>query len=272
MKNNPWTGSPLNYNDLMKQNPWDKSDIGFGEMIQRIRANSPRFSPLDMSGLGLLSSRIAEANRLANDPLSSAGAQKALEAINQGAARRAAFERGAAIGRGAATGGNAFSGSLAQTAGDIASRQNDAVTAMTGELAKELMQQYRAEGMNLSQAYAAATNDLNRIQTERGKARADWESQMASLMQQGDIARKKGFSDWMLQLASLMQQGDLAHKKGFSDWALQLASLMRQGDAERYRAMMDQARIAEEARQFNVLHPNDRHIDWMKYFDSLFYR
>jgi hypothetical protein len=240
----------MTFEDLLKNNPWTKPDIDFEGLLRMLRKNTPSYSPLDTSGLSLLKARIAEADRLAKDPLSSAGAQKALEAINLGAARRAEFERGAAIGRGAATGGNAFSGSLAQTAGDISSRQNDAITTMTGDLANKLMQQYREEGRGLAQAYAAATSDLNRTQAERDKARSDWEAQMAALLKQAETARQKGMSDW----------------------ATQMASLLRQTDAERYRALMDQARIAEEARQFDVLHPNGQHPPWMDFAALLFHR
>jgi hypothetical protein len=185
--------------------------LGFKDLIDKLKSNEPRFDPIDMSGLAMLKDRLAEADRLAKDPLSSPGAQQALQAINQGAARRAEFERGAAIGRGAATGANAFSGSLAQTAGDIVSRQNDAVTAMTGDLANKLMQQYRAEGLSLSQAYAAALNDISRIKTEQGKARADWNTQLASILQRYNEMR--------------------------------------------YQTMLEQAKLAENARQFDTLHP-----------------
>jgi hypothetical protein len=188
--------------------------LSFEDLLKKLRANEPRFDPIDMSGLATLKERLAEADRLAKDPLSSPGAQQALQAINQGAARRAEFERGAAVGRGAATGANAFSGSLAQTAGDIVSRQNDAVTAMTGELANKLMQQYRAEGLSLSQAYAAAVNDISRLKNEQGKARTDWEAQLASILQRYDEMR--------------------------------------------YQTLLEQARLAENARQFDVLHPEAR--------------
>jgi hypothetical protein len=224
------TNSPKEYFGL-RSNAGDGSNsswLSFKDLLAKFSSYEPRFDPIDRAGLENLKNRLAEADRLAADPLSSPGAQKALQAINQGAARRAEFERGAAIGRGAATGANAFSGSLAQTAGDIVSRQNDAVTAMTGELANKLMQQYREEGLSLSQAYAATLNDMARINTDREKVRADWNAQLASILQ---------------------RYNDL-----------------------RYQTMMEQARIAENARQFDVLHPNDKRVNWKNYFDMLFYR
>ena len=183
------------------------------------RYKAPRFGALDMSGVNTLQTRLDEANRLAANPLASPGASQMIANINTQLARQAESERGSALGRATGSGQAGFAGALSQTAGDIVARQGEASAGAQADLAFELTQQYRNEGLSLSQALSQARTDIDRMKTEREGIRLDAEGRHQALL-----------AETRMRQAEIEQRNQELH----------------------FNNLLEQARLAEQSRQFNA--------------------
>lgn len=231
------------------------------------RISDPNFSPIDRSGLTNIKRRMELAEQEAANPLGSAAAQSALQAINAGAQRQAASERGQALGRATQSGQAGFGGALAQTAGDIAARQGESITAASGDLAMQIFQQARAEGASLAEAQARMQNEITGIETQRSQIRADIAKENARLQAEYEFRVQQ---DMMEQARLAEQARQFNVGQGFQEkrfgYEKEQDKYARETDEERYRdekqrrreqmqeeqqRYREQQRLAEEERRYS---------------------
>lgn len=206
----------------------------------------PTFGAIDRSVLDKLRTRIGQAEQETANPLGSAGAQAAIQAINIGAARRAQSERGEAKSYAAQSGQAGFGGALQQTAAEISSRQGDAVTQQSGQLATQIMEQARAEGMTLTQALTTAQNEITRIETEREQIRAEVAARNAELRQR-EIERQQSEALERARLAEQTRQFDVSQEseRGRFDKTFGLSE--REFAEQQRRASEEEERLAKQS-------------------------
>lgn len=191
----------------------------------------PSFGPINMSGLNMIKDRLATAGKYEANPLTAPGAQQAIQAINVGAQRRADMQQGQALGRAAQTGAAGFAGALQQTAGQIASDQNTAITEQTGQLASQLAQQYAEQGLSLTQAYAAAQNDINQLQQQQSEANQRYELARAQFEQEQDRLAAQDQLE-QARLAENARQFDISRDDSNYRYDEDAAFRQQQADAE----------------------------------------
>jgi len=224
-------------------------EFGFGSI---------NFDPMDPSGTNMIKSRLAEADKLAADPLSAPGVQASLQSLQAGLSRRAESARGAAMGRAGASGQGGFQGALAQTGADIEARQGEAFAGAQSDMAIKIFQQARQEGLTLTDALARANQETAKIQTQQAAIRAQTAVQEAEVnsrirMQQAEINAKQREA----YMGRLLDQAKMAEQKRQYDVGnvniKQELGLKTQGfGLEQKRFNLDKQRLDEQRRQFNT--------------------
>lgn len=217
----------------------------------------PQFDPLDPSGINMIKSRLAEADKLAADPLSAPGVQASLQSLQANLSRRAESARGAAMGRAAGTGQGGFQGALAQTGADIEARQGEAFAGAQSDMAMKIFQQARSEGLSLTDALNRAQAEAAKITTQQAAIRAQTAAQEAEInsrirMQQADInARQR--ADYMqrlldkAKLAEQTRQFDVTSKFGEREFGLKEKAF----GLQEKNVGFEKERLAQQQRQFD---------------------
>jgi hypothetical protein len=163
----------------------------------------PTWDPIDMSGVNTLQKRVAEADRLAQDPLSAPGAQQQLATISEGLNRQFAAEKGNVVGRAAQSGQAGFGGTFAQTSANLSGQLANTRAQTQSDMMMQIYNKARQEGMDATSALTQAQAEVSRITTERSRVEAEISTQEAEMQQREQDAYR----------ANLLEQARLAETK-----------------------------------------------------------
>lgn len=183
---------------------------GFSSLARpgRINIARPKYDPIDTTGTTALQKRIADANRLADDPLSAPGVQQQLGVISEGLNRQFSSAQGEAKGRAAQSGQAGFTGGFAQTSAALSGDLANTRAKTQSDMMMDVYNKARAEGLSATEALSAAQNEIGRIKNERSRIEAELSAQEAEVNARQDM--------------------------------------------EYQQALLNQARLAEDARQFDA--------------------
>lgn len=212
---------------------------------------SINFDPMDQSGINAIKSRLGEANKLAADPMSAPGFQASMQAVQAGLSRRADSARGAAMGRAGASGQGGFQGALAQTGADIEAKQGEAFAGAQAGMAMKIFEQARTEGLSLTDALARANQEAAKIQTQQAAIRAQTAVQEAEVnsrirMQQNEINARQREA----YMGRLLDQAKMAENT--RQFNLGNVNIKQELGLKEKGFGMEKQRLEEQRRQFNI--------------------
>lgn len=179
-----------------------RSNIGGGRFnsqtlggFRRVNLARPTYAPMDTTGTDALKKRLADADRIAGDPLSAPGVQQQLATISEGLNRQFASAQGDAKSTAAQTGQAGLGGAFAQTAANLSGQLANTRAQTQSDVMLDVYNRARQEGLDANSALQQAQIESERIKSDRAKTEAELAAQEADLNQRAEDAWRRNILD-----------------------------------------------------------------------------